>query len=114
MNIPAVIEKCGEIVADYGSMKTEITGDYLVEQMKQLSGYAYFLAAESERAHGDYAAAFFRYKSEKMSDTQADLKARQECPEYKMLAKLLPQMNKVLDAMRSHLSYLKNEQNQTT
>jgi predicted RNA-binding protein YlxR (DUF448 family) len=110
MRIDKVIAECGRIIAEHSKNANNQTPEQLIDAMSKLTGYGWFLAEELAKAGEAKNRAFFARKSEKMSDTSADRQSRIDVPEYGLLDRLLPQLNKVTESMRSALSYRKQEQ----
>ncbi len=113
MNISATIKAVGEIVIEYGKARSNATPLQLIDWSGNLAGYLYFLATEMENERSAMDKHYFDLRAGGMSAKDAELKARVDCPMYRHLDRLVSQGNKVFESMRSHLSYLKMEQNQT-
>jgi len=129
-----IINRITEIVQWYGKNNNP-TPDTLMDAYKKITGYLWYFAEHVASTKGEYNQAYFMRKIEtirekdrlvkmKMAVNKADIEAMLSTEDQFMIEieaetiaykadLLLKQGNKVADCMRTHISLLKTEKDQT-
>ena len=81
----------------------------LVNLMKDLSSNLFFLETHLNDARQEYYTTIHNLKKEGNANSSAETEAKHRHPDKRMLEQLTRSAGKVLESIRSHLSYLKNE-----
>jgi hypothetical protein len=84
--------------------------DTLVNIMKKLSSNLFFLETHLDNARQEYYGTIVKLLKNH-SATEAEKRAKDLHPDKRMLERYAISAYKVLESVRSHLSYLKNEKN---
>ena len=102
-----MLEKIAQAIADYDNHKD--SPEVLLESLKTLSTGGFFLAQEMAEQKIIFNSKVMRFMGDGDSATLAEKRAKNETPELQRIKTLIPQVNKTMDAIRSQLSWLKNE-----
>lgn len=102
------IEEIGDIVVEYNN--TEITdGAKLNEQLKQLTTKLFYIETHRAKAHEYFEFIINENVKEGTSVARATNEANIRVPEMYKLRRLLESGYRVVDAMRTNISFLKTE-----
>jgi len=102
------LERIAELIEEYN--KTNIfDGNKLNEQLKELTSRLYYIETIRTKAHEDYEKVIHTKVAEGFSVARATNQANIEVPEMYQLRRLLESGYRVVDAMRTNISFLKSE-----
>ena len=102
------LERIAELIEEYN--KTNIfNGNKLNEQLKELTSRLYYIETIRTKAHEDYEKVIHTKVAEGFSVARATNQANIEVPEMYQLRRLLESGYRVVDAMRTNISFLKSE-----
>lgn len=106
-----LLNKITETIQNYKSLDDKLDFaqcDTLTNLMKDLSSDLFFLETHLNDARQEYYATMVKLMKNH-SATEAEKRAKDLHPEKRMLEQFTRSAGKVLESVRSHLSYLKNE-----
>lgn len=104
----STLKKIAEIVKDYKQTDV-LDGNNLNKQLKELTAYLYYIETIRTKAHQDYEKIIHTKVAEGFSVARATNEANVEVPEMYELRRLLESGYRVVDAMRTNISFLKSE-----
>lgn len=104
----STLKKIAEIVKDYKQTDV-LDGNNLNKQLKELTSYLYYIETIRTKAHQDYEKIIHTKVAEGFSVARATNEANVEVPEMYELRRLLESGYRVVDAMRTNISFLKSE-----
>ena len=102
------LKKIAEIVKDYKQTDV-LDGNNLNKQLKELTAYLYYIETIRTKAHQDFEKVIHDKVKEGFSVARATNEANVEVPEMYELRRLLESGYRVVDAMRTNISFLKSE-----
>ena len=104
----STLKKIAEIIKEY--KQTDVfDGNRLNKQLKELTAYLYYIETIRTKAHKDYEKVIHDRVKEGFSVARATNEANVEVPEMYELRRLLESGYRVIDAMRTNISFLKSE-----
>ncbi len=102
------LERIAELIEEYNS--TDIfDGNKLNQQLKELTSRLYHIETMRTKAHENYEKVIHNKVAEGFSVARATNEAKVEVPEMYKLRRLLESGYRVVDAMRTNISFLKSE-----
>ena len=111
MNFSDTVNEVSRIIARYHE-RGDMAPSELIDAMRLLSTDLAYLETERSNYHEEWTEEMNRLIGEGESVSGAKIKADLRVPGLYMLRRVMHGADKVFDAMRSHLSYLKTEINQ--
>lgn len=104
----STLKKIAEIIKEY--KQTDVfDGNSLNKQLKELTSYLYYIETIRTEAHQNYEKVIHDRVKEGFSVARATNEANVEVPEMYKLRRLLESGYRVIDAMRTNISFLKSE-----
>ena len=88
-------------------------GEQLNYLLQKISTTVYFLTEEKSKYKKLYELKIFELTKEKMTVSRAVNVAETEYPELYLLRYVIDNANRIIDAIRTNISYLKSEKNNT-
>jgi len=104
----STLERIAELIEEYNNTNI-FNGNKLNEQLKELTSRLYHIETMRTKAHEDYEKFIHTKVSEGFSVARATNEANIEVPEMYQLRRLLESGYRVVDAMRTNISFLKSE-----
>ena len=104
----STLNRIAEIVKEYKQTDV-LDGNNLNKQLKELTAYLYHIETKRTKAHQDYERIIHNRVKEGFSVARATNEANVEVPEMYQLRRLLESGYRVVDAMRTNISFLKYE-----
>jgi len=104
----STLNRIAEIVKEYKQTDV-LDGNNLNKQLKELTAYLYHIETKRTKAHQDYERIIHNRVKEGFSVARATNEANVEVPEMYQLRRLLESGYRVVDAMRTNISFLKPE-----
>lgn len=102
------LNRIAELIEEYNS--TDIfDGNTLNKQLKELTSRLYHIETMRTKAHEDYEKIIHNKVAEGFSVARATNEANVEVPEMYKLRRLLESGYRVVDSMRTNISFLKSE-----
>ena len=102
-----VLNKIADIIEDYNT--SELDGVKLNNHLKMLTSYLYYIETIRTEAHEKFEAVIHDKVKEGFSVARATNEANVEVPEMYRLRRLLESGYRVVDSMRTNISFLKSE-----
>ena len=102
------LERIAELIEEYNNTNI-FNGNKLNEQLKELTSRLYYIETIRTKAHEDYEKVIHTKVAEGFSVARATNQANIEVPEMYQLRRLLESGYRVVDAMRTNISFLKSE-----
>ena len=102
------LERIAELIEEYNNTNI-FDGNKLNEQLKELTSRLYYIETMRTKAHEDYEKVIHTKVAEGFSVARATNQANIEVPEMYQLRRLLESGYRVVDAMRTNISFLKSE-----
>ena len=102
------LERIGELIEEYNNTNI-FDGNKLNEQLKELTSRLYYIETIRTKAHEDYEKVIHTKVAKGFSVARATNQANIEVPEMYQLRRLLESGYRVVDAMRTNISFLKSE-----
>lgn len=106
----STLTRIAELIDVYRSTEG-LTGAELVELLRELTGHLAYLETPRAEFHLKFNSEVNKLMSEGMSNAKATPKAEQKVPELYQLRRIMTGGYKVTDAIRTQISYLKQELN---
>ena len=106
-----VLNKIADIIEDYNN--SQLDGVKLNNNLKLLTSYLYYIETIRTEAHERYEAVIYNKVKDGFSVARAKNEANVKVPEMYKLRRLLESGYRVADAMRTNISFLKYEINNT-
>tara|TARA_R100000655_G_scaffold106370_3_gene155580 strand:- start:80 stop:424 length:345 start_codon:yes stop_codon:yes gene_type:complete len=104
----STLNRIVEIIKEY--KQTDVfDGNSLNKQLKELTAYLYYIETKRTQAHQKYEKVIYDRVKEGFSVARAANQANVEVPEMYELRRLLESGYRVVDAMRTNISFLKSE-----
>ena len=104
----STLNKISEIIKEY--KQTDVfDGNNLNKQLKELTAYLYHIETLRTKAHQDFEKVIYFKVKDGFSVARATNEANIEVPEMYKLRRLLESGYRVVDAMRTNISFLKSE-----
>ena len=103
-----VLEEIADIINQYNKM-IEIDGTELNYLIKQLTTRLYYLETQRSEYHKQYQSIIFNLTQDGKTVSRAENEAHDKIPEIYMLRRIMNAGYRVVDAMRTNISYLKFE-----
>lgn len=106
-----VLNKIADIIEDYNT--SQLDGVKLNNHLKMLTSYLYYIETIRTEAHERFEAVIHNKVKEGFSVARATNEANVSVPEMYKLRRLLDSGYRVSDAMRTNISFIKSEMNNT-
>lgn len=97
-------------IKKYRELK-ELNGDILCVILQQITGTLFYLEKERAKYHNDWQAEVHRLVLSGQSVSRAENEAHVKVPEMYQLRRIMDSAYTTVDSIRSNLSWLKNERN---
>ena len=102
------LNRIAELIEEYNSSDI-FDGNTLNKQLKELTARLYHIETMRTKAHEDYEKVIHNKVAEGFSVARATNEANVEVPEMYKLRRLLESGYRVVDSMRTNISFLKSE-----
>ena len=102
------LDRIADIIEDYKNTDV-FDGVKLNQQIKELTSRLYYIETLRTKAHQDFERVINDKVNEGFSVARATNEANKEVPEMYKLRRLLESGYRVVDAMRTNISFLKSE-----
>ena len=109
-NLQKAIDILSDNIMKYRQSQ-QVSGDEICEYMRQISGILFYLETERAMYHDSFQNKVNELVLAGDSVARSENKAHVEVPEMYKLRRIMDSAYSVLDAMRSQLSWLKQEKN---
>lgn len=112
MKFDAALENIADNIKSYRQLKIQYhSGEKLNDILKQISATLYYLETERSKAHDTFQKRIGELVLSGMTVSRAENQAHIDVPEMYQLRRIMDAAYLVTDAIRSNLSWLKNEKN---